>query len=38
MIGITEFNQALATAITPITLISGVGLMMLCMTNRSGRF
>ena len=34
MIGITEFNQALATAITPITLISGVGLLMICMTGR----
>lgn len=34
MIGVAEFNQALATALTPITLISGVGLLMICMTGR----
>ncbi len=34
MISVTEFNQVLATALTPITLISGVGLLMICMTNR----
>ena len=34
MINITEFNQSLALALGPITLISGVGLLMICMTNR----
>ncbi len=34
MITNVEFNQALAGALTPITLISGVGLLMICMTNR----
>lgn len=34
MLSIVEFNQALAGALTPITLISGVGLLMICMTNR----
>ena len=34
MINITEFNQSLALALVPITLISGVGLLMICMTNR----
>ena len=34
MINITEFNQTLALALGPITLISGVGLLMICMTNR----
>ncbi|MDO5530671.1 DUF2721 domain-containing protein [Sutterella sp.] len=34
MISITEFNQSLALALGPITLISGVGLLMMCMTNR----
>ena len=34
MISITEFNQSLAMALGPITLISGVGLLMICMTNR----
>lgn len=34
MITITEFNEVLASAITPITMISGVGLMMICMTAR----
>lgn len=29
-----SFQQILGSALTPITLISGVGLMMLCMTNR----
>lgn len=28
------FQNLLVTALTPITLISGVGLMLLCMTNR----
>ncbi len=28
------FHNLLVTALTPITLISGVGLMLLCMTNR----
>lgn len=31
---LTSFQSMLANALTPITLISGVGLMMLCMTNR----
>ena len=34
MISVTEFNEALAASLTPITLISGVGLLMICMTNR----
>ncbi len=34
MLSIVEFNHALAGALTPITLISGVGLLMICMTNR----
>lgn len=34
MLSIVEFNNALAGALTPITLISGVGLLMICMTNR----
>lgn len=34
MISITEFNQSLSLALAPITLISGVGLLMICMTNR----
>lgn len=34
MINITEFNQSLALALGPITLISGMGLLMICMTNR----
>lgn len=34
MINIAEFNQSLALALGPITLISGVGLLMICMTNR----
>ena len=34
MINITEFNQSLALALGPITLISGVGHLMICMTNR----
>ncbi|BBF22167.1 DUF2721 domain-containing protein [Sutterella megalosphaeroides] len=29
-----QFQNMLVNALTPITLISGVGLMMLCMTNR----
>ena len=31
---ITEFNDSLSLALAPITLISGVGLLMICMTNR----
>lgn len=31
---ITSFNEILTSALTPTMLISGVGLMMLCMTNR----
>ena len=31
---ITSFNEILSSALTPTMLISGVGLMMLCMTNR----
>lgn len=31
---IIEFNSTLASALTPITLISGVGLLLLSMTNR----
>ncbi len=31
---IIEFNSTLAAALTPITLISGVGLLLLSMTNR----
>ena len=34
MLDITEFNQTLSLALGPITLISGVGLLMICMTNR----
>lgn len=34
MITIVEFNQVLATTLTPITLISGVGVLTICMTNR----
>lgn len=34
MLSVTEFNQSLALALGPITLISGVGLLMICMTNR----
>ena len=34
MLSIVEFNHALAGALTPITLISGVGLLMICMTKR----
>lgn len=30
----TQFQGMLANSLTPITLISGVGLIMLCMTNR----
>ena len=34
MLTITEFNDSLSLALAPITLISGVGLLMICMTNR----
>lgn len=34
MLDITEFNQTLSLSLGPITLISGVGLLMICMTNR----
>lgn len=34
MLSTTDFNQVLATALTPIVLISGVGLLMICMTGR----
>ena len=34
MLSITEFNESLSLALAPITLISGVGLLMICMTNR----
>lgn len=34
MVDINEFNRILATSLTPITLISGVGLLMICMTAR----
>ena len=34
MFEINEFNQILASSLTPITLISGVGLLMICMTAR----
>lgn len=34
MLNITEFNDSLSLALAPITLISGVGLLMICMTNR----
>lgn len=34
MVDINEFNQILASSLTPITLISGVGLLMICMTAR----
>lgn len=34
MLDITAFNQTLSLALGPITLISGVGLLMICMTNR----
>ena len=30
----SEFNSIVAQALTPITLISGVGILMLCMTAR----
>ena len=34
LLTITEFNDSLSLALAPITLISGVGLLMICMTNR----
>lgn len=34
MITIVEFNKVLASTLTPITLISGVGVLTICMTNR----
>ena len=30
MLTITEFNDSLSLALAPITLISGVGLLMIC--------
>lgn len=34
MLSITQFNESLSLSLAPITLISGVGLLMMCMTNR----
>ena len=34
MIASAPFQEVLSSALTPITLISGVGMLILCMTNR----